>query len=134
MRLAFLSLIILAMTATAALAGDVPDMKGTWLSESAMVAGVETGIYHNPTAKSTLVIQEQRGRVFLGYKKWTVKGETFREKLAGGIAPDGEVYIGETKDGQMHGDLSADGTTMTLFYVEGGPDAKTIEATYIKTQ
>ncbi|BCS89224.1 hypothetical protein [Pseudodesulfovibrio sediminis] len=122
------------LIAASAFAGDIPDMKGTWYCEGTLVAGVERGIYSNPEAKNSLVIEKQEGRVFLGYKEWTLKGKQYSEKLCGGIAVDGEIYIAEHDDGVMHGDLSEDGTKLTVFYVESGPDAKVIELIYIRKQ
>jgi hypothetical protein len=134
MKKALFSLLTVALLLVAAnaLAGDIPDMKGTWYCEGTLVAGVERGIYSNPEAKNSLVIEKQEGRVFLGHKEWTLKGKSYSEKLCGGIAQDGEIYIAEQEDGVMHGDLTADGKTLTIIYVESGPDAKVIELIYTK--
>ena len=129
--LCLLTLTVLLITATA-FAGEVPDMVGTWYCQGTLVAGVERDIYTNPQAANSLVIEKQQDRVFTGHKEWTLKGEKFTEKLCGGIAADGEIYIAEQTDGVMHGDLSADGTKLTILYVESGPDAKVIELNYTK--
>ena len=121
------------LIASAAFAGDVPDLTGTWHCAEVSVAGVERGFYKNK-ANNNLIIEEQHGRVFLGMKQWTRKGKDYSEKLCGGIAPDGEVYIAEKDDGTMHGDLSADGKTLTVMYVESGPDAKVIELIYTRVE
>lgn len=133
-KLFFPMILVLLLCAVPALAGDAPDLKGAWVCQSTTVASVKTGIYMNKEAGSTLVIEDQKGRVFTGYKKWTVKGETFSEKIVGGISADGELYIAEEKDGSLHGDYDAAGGRMLLFYVESGPDAKVLEGVYVKAQ
>nr|WP_287411786.1 hypothetical protein [Pseudodesulfovibrio sp.] len=122
------------LLAANAFAGDIPDMKGTWVCDATVVASVERGIYENQSAKSTLVIEEQQGRVFTGHKTWVVKGKIFTEKIVGGIASDGEIYISEENDGQILGDLNKRGDSFVVFYVESGSTAKVVELTYKKAQ
>ncbi|EGB15655.1 hypothetical protein DND132_2452 [Pseudodesulfovibrio mercurii] len=128
-----LALLFVLCALPALAAGEVPDLKGSWVAKSVNVAGVKAGLYENPDAASTLVIEDQHGRVFTGYKKWTRKGETFTEKFAGGISSDNEIYIAEEKDGQLHGDYDAKAGALLLFYVESGPDAKVLEGVYVRT-
>ncbi|WP_316898026.1 hypothetical protein [Pseudodesulfovibrio indicus] len=135
MKKLFLPLfLIVILSAVPALAGDAPNLEGAWVCQSTTVAGIKAGIYENKEAGSTLVIEDQKGRVFTGYKRWTLKGESFTEKIVGGIAADGELYIAEENDGTLHGDYDEAGGRMLLFYVESGPDAKVLQGVYKKAQ
>lgn len=127
-----LLLLCVALFSQPVMAGDTPDMTGTWVCESTIVASIERGIYENPKADSTFVIEKQKGRVFAGYKQWTAGGKTYTEDIVGGIAADGELYIAEAKDGHTLGDLAADGKSFIVFYVENGPQGKMVELTYVK--
>ena len=136
MRKALFSLLVLAfiLFAGTAFAEDAPNMKGTWVCGGTIVASLENGIYKNPKAQNSLVIEQQEGRVFLGHKQWTLNGKNFTEKIMGGIARDGEIYIAEAEDGVMHGDLNESGDKLVIIYVESGPTAKVIELIYTKAK
>lgn len=133
-RIFAMTLVSLFLFSAAAFADEIPDMKGKWVGEATHMASLQWGVMKAKSNENFIIIDNQLGRTFSGHKTWTMEGKTLSERLVGGVAADGEVYIAEEKDGQLHGDIGKDGKTMTLFYVESGAEAKIIEQTYVKTE
>ena len=129
-KLLFALFCICLLLAAPARADDVRDLKGRWVSEATTMASEEIGLFRNPGPRVMLVIEKQLGRVFSGYKTWTLDGEQHKEKLAGAIARDHEVYLIEEKDGESHGDYDVAEDSLILYYLEGGSNLKVVETIY----
>lgn len=111
-----------------ALAGDIPDLTGTWTGPS-QVHSVNHD-YVQGTSTS-LEIKEQKGNLFEGVKTYfnPLKDQTFSESFSGSITPDGNILIAEYEDGYMQGQLKEDGS-LILQYAECGSTSTEPKVTY----
>ncbi len=105
------------LLAAPAIAQDVPQLVGTWKSESGV----------------TFVIAEQNGNQFKGevtYPSRTADGNA-TDAVVGAIAPDGKTVLMADDDGHNFGTLQS-ATLLDLCYVEVGEAPLVACAQYTK--
>lgn len=117
--------ILCAMIATPALAGDVPDLQGKWETVEMMMYSQERNAFRTLNPPTGIYdIQRQQGRMFHGVKTYRDKGSVHREQFSGIITLKNELLINEHTDGFSLGDiLSMD--EIVIYYMETGPNGKT---------
>jgi len=92
-----------------------PNLVGTW-EGSTVSHHKDRG--HVQSAQYTFVIQEQKGRIFTGYKAWNLLGVDTTEAFSGVISRDGKkFYTAEHDDGFGFGDIIS-GTQIEVIYLE----------------
>ena len=116
------------LLAAPALAADAPSLLATWSGQTEGV-GVQDGWKQGPV---TLVIGEQRGHAFTGTATYPEAGGEATSDIYGTVALDGRTVFIADDDGAYAGTVV--GQTLSLCYVESGPDASTkcLEATLQK--
>ncbi len=100
---------------TAAHAADAPELTGTWNGSGPSVSeneGWETD------RSASMLITEQRGRVFRGEVTYEGGGEEF----LGIVQADGKSILISNDDGHVNATLTG-ADEMEVCYVEGGDDA-----------
>jgi hypothetical protein len=79
------------LLATPVLADDIPQLSGTWKGKSESIS-LQGG--YGAAADVTLVVSEQKGRVFKGEITYVRQGQSITEPVVGAIDSDGErVFI-----------------------------------------
>lgn len=130
MRKLALALVLLLAFGVGAFAADVPNLVGTWEGKSVMHS--MKGGFFESSGLFRVVITEQRGLLFTGYKEWVdAKGKRFNEGFSAIIEKKAEggtheVYFAEHEDGLMFGDVDPRGRTMNLYYIESLKDPKAL--------
>lgn len=119
--------------AVAAIAADAPQLTGTWKVEKIAMFSKDHGYKEVVAPASEFVIEEQKGTLFCGEKRWTARGEKHSEGFNGAVTHRNEILISEFEDGFCSGELLSD-DSMILHYVEPGDTARTmvIELTRVK--
>ena len=117
-RIAFvgIAVAVFCFTAGMSFSDDIPNLVGTWVGKGTMYHR-ELGFTENDL---TYVIEEQRGRIFKGYKSLTLlhNKEKRIEPFAGVITKDNTTfYISDFIDGMEQGHIEA-GDRLTLYYIE----------------
>ena len=118
--------ILLILMITGICAAQVPDLVGNWTgSQNAYVA--ENGSYKLYENQSTsLVITEQRDRLFTGYVTYPSDGKEIVEYLAGAIGQDNKTfYVGEMNEGYDFGTIISD-DEIELIYLADGENGRTV--------
>lgn len=115
--LAILVAVLITLTKASATEG-VPNLVGTW-----------TGLYkmHHKTVgftenRLTYVIEEQRGRIFKGYKTLTLLHDKSKRKegFSGVIKKDNKIfYIADHIEGVEFGEIDSP-NKLTIYYIEPG--------------
>ena len=111
-----IAVVVLCFTAGMSLADDIPNVVGTWVGK-ATIYHRESGFTENDL---TYIIEEQRGRIFKGYKILTLlhNKEKRIEPFAGVITKDNRTfYIADFIDGMEQGHID-EGDSLTLYYIE----------------
>jgi hypothetical protein len=113
------------LIAAPAVADEAPSLLGTWSGEAEGV-GAQDGWKKGPVS---FVIGEQRGRAFTGKATYPAGGGEETSEVYGTIAMDNRTVLIADDDGAYAGTVAGD--TLSLCYVESGPDASTkcLEAT-----
>lgn len=119
-------LILLILTTTGICAAQVPNLVGNWTgSQNAYIA--ENGSYKLLENESTsLVIIEQKDRLFAGYVTYPSDGKEIVENLAGAIGLDNKTfYMAELNEGYDFGTIiSSD--KIELIYLADGELGRTV--------
>jgi len=105
---------------------EVPDLVGNWAgSQNTYVA--ENGSYKLFENQSTsLVIAEQKDRLFTGYVTYPSDGKEIVENLAGAIGLDNKTfYVGEMNEGYDFGTIISD-DEIELIYLADGENGRTV--------
>jgi len=112
--------ILLILMITGICAAQVPDLVGNWTgSQNTYVA--ENGSYKLYENQSTsLVITEQKDRLFTGYVTYPSDGKEIVENLAGAIGLDNKTYyIAESKEGYDFGMIISDDEIEHMYLADG---------------
>jgi hypothetical protein len=99
---------------------EVPNLIGNWTgSQNTYVA--ENGSYQLYENESTsLVITEQKDRLFTGYVTYPSNGEVIVENLAGAIGLDNKTYyVAESKEGYDFGTIISDDEIEHIYLADG---------------
>jgi uncharacterized protein YxeA len=118
--------ILLILMITGICAAQVPDLVGNWTgSQNAYVA--ENGSYKLYENQSTsLVITEQKDRLFTGYVTYPSDGKEIVEYLAGAIGLDNKTfYVGEMNEGYDFGTIISE-DEIELIYLADGENGRTV--------
>lgn len=100
-----------------------PNLVGTW-EGSTVSHHKDRG--HVQSAEYTLVIEEQKGRIFTGYKAWNLLGVDTTEALSGIISRDGKkFYTAEHDDGYGFADIISS-SQIEVIYLESGNKPKVV--------
>ena len=105
---------------------EVPDLVGNWAgSQNTYVA--ENGSYKLFENQSTsLVIAEQKDRLFTGYVTYPSDGKEIVENLAGAIGSDNKTfYVSEMNEGYDFGTIISD-DEIELIYLADGENGRTV--------
>ena len=105
---------------------QVPDLVGNWTgSQNTYIA--ENGSYTLFENQSTsLVITEQKDRLFTGYVTYPSDGKVILENLAGAISLDNKMfYVGESNEGYDIGTIISD-DEIELIYLADGENGRTV--------
>ena len=119
-------LILLILMTAGICTAEVPDLVGNWAgSQNTYVA--ENGSYKLFENQSTsLVIAEQKDRLFTGYVTYPSDGKEIVENLAGGIGLDNKTfYIAELIEGYDFGTIIP-GDEIELIYLADGENGRTV--------
>jgi len=119
-------LILLILMTAGICTAEVPDLVGNWAgSQNTYVA--ENGSYKLFENQSTsLVIAEQKDRLFTGYVTYPSDGKEIVENLAGAIGLDNKTfYVGEMNEGYDFGTIISD-DEIELIYLADGENGRTI--------
>lgn len=120
-RIVFLSLVGVLLLASLSFAAETPELRGTWKGE--VLVHTASGL---KKAQSAIVINEQEGRQFRGYKLWFNQKKVLQREMVVGIYDaNGRLYFAEKNDGYAFGDMTGK-ESMTINYLEGGAEAKTL--------
>lgn len=105
---------------------EVPYLVGNWTgSQNTYVA--ENGSYRLFENQSTsLVITEQKDRLFTGYVTYPSNGKEIVEYLAGAIGLDNKMfYVGEMNEGYDFGTIISE-DEIELIYLADGENGRTV--------
>ncbi|KAB1441894.1 hypothetical protein [Pseudodesulfovibrio senegalensis] len=116
---------VVLLIGVAAVAGDAPDLRGTWKVETIKMFSRAHGYKEVAAPSSVFVIEEQKGTLFCGEKKWTARGKEHSEGFNGAVTHRSEILISEFDDGFCSGELLSN-DSMILHYVESGETARTM--------
>jgi hypothetical protein len=119
-------LILLILMTAGICTAEVPDLVGNWAgSQNTYVA--ENGSYKLFENQSTsLVITEQKDRLFTGYVTYPSDGKEIIENLAGAIGLDNKTfYVAESNDGYDFGTVISD-DEIELIYLADGENGRTV--------
>lgn len=119
-------LILLILMTAGICTAEVPDLVGNWAgSQNTYVA--ENGSYKLFENQSTsLVIAEQKDRLFTGYVTYPSDGKEIVENLAGAIGLDNKtLYVGEMNEGYDFGTIISD-DEIELIYLADGENGRTV--------
>lgn len=119
-------LILLILITTGICTAEVPNLVGNWTgSQNAYVA--ENGSYKLLENQSTsLVITEQKDRLFTGYVTYPSDGKEVAEYLAGAIGLDNKTfYMAESNEGYDFGTIISD-DEIELIYLADGENGRTV--------
>ncbi|MDD4447526.1 MAG: hypothetical protein PHN61_07600 [Methanothrix sp.] len=111
--------LLILMTAGICMA-EVPYLIGNWTgSQNTYVA--ENGSYKLLENESTsLVITEQKDRLFTGYVTYTSDGKVIVENLAGAIGLDNKTYyVAESNEGYDFGTIISDDEIEHIYLADG---------------
>ncbi len=114
-------LVLLILMTTGICAAQVPNLVGNWTgSQNAYVA--ENGSYKLLENESTsLVITEQKDRLFTGYVTYPSNGKEIVENLAGAIGLDNKTFhIAELNEGYDFGTIISDDEIELIYLADGG--------------
>lgn len=125
MRKVIIAVFAVMLFAVAAVAGETPDVTGTWKVEKIAMFSKDRGYKEVVAPTSVFVIEEQKGTLFCGEKKWTARGKDHSEGFNGAVTHRKEILISEFDDGFCSGELLSD-DSMILHYVESGDTARTM--------
>ncbi len=120
----WLTLVILLTTGICI--AQVPYLVGNWTgSQNAYIA--ENGVYRLSENESTsLVIIEQKDRLFTGYVTYPSDGKEIVENLAGAIGLDNKTfYMAELNEGYDFGTIISD-DEIELIYLADGENGRTV--------
>jgi hypothetical protein len=123
--IAIVAAAVVLLVAVAAVAGDAPDLRGTWKVEKIEMYSKDHGYREVPAPGSEFVIEDQKGTLFCGEKKWTARGKEHSEGFNGAVTHRNEILISEFEDGFCSGELLSE-DSMVLHYVEPGKTARTM--------
>jgi hypothetical protein len=121
-----IGLILLVLITTGICTAQVPDLVGNWTgSQNTYIA--ENGSYKLFENQSTsLVITEQKDRLFTGYVTYPSDGKVIVENLAGAISLDNKTfYVGESNEGYDIGTIISD-DEIELIYLADGENGRTV--------
>jgi hypothetical protein len=113
-------LILLILMTMGICTAQVPDLVGNWTgTQNTYVA--ENGSYKLYENQSTsLVITEQKDRLFTGYVIYPSDGKEIVENLAGAIGLDNKTYyIAESKEGYDFGTIISDDEIEHMYIADG---------------
>jgi len=119
-------LILLILMTAGICTAEVPDLVGNWAgSQNTYVA--ENGSYKLFENQSTsLVIAEQKDRLFTGYVTYPSDGKEIVENLAGAIGSDNKTfYVSEMNEGYDFGTIISD-DEIELIYLADGENGRTV--------
>jgi hypothetical protein len=119
-------LILLILMTTGICTAQAPNLVGNWTgSQNAYIA--ENGVYKLSENESTsLVIIEQKDRLFTGYVTYPLDGKDFVENLAGAISLDNKTfYVAELNEGYDYGTIISD-DEIELIYIADGENGRTV--------
>lgn len=117
---------MLILMITGICTAQVPNLIGNWTgSQNAYVA--ENGSYKLLENESTsLVITEQKDRLFNGYVTYPSNGREIVENLAGAISLDNKAfYVAELNEGYDFGTIISD-DEIELIYLADGDGGRTV--------
>ncbi len=123
--------ILLVLMITGICTAEVPDLVGNWTgSQNTYVA--ENGSYKLYENQSTsLVITEQKDRLFTGYVTYPSDGKEIVEYLAGAISLDNKAfYVGEMNEGYDFGTIISDDEIELIYLADGGNGRTVINTLY----
>jgi len=118
--------ILLILMTTGICTAEVPNLIGNWTgSQNTYVA--EDGSYKLFENQSTsLVITEQKDRLFTGYVTYPSDGKEIVEYLAGAIGLDNKTfYVGEMNEGYDFGTIISE-DEIELIYLADGESGRTV--------
>ena len=121
-----IGLILMILMTTGICTAQVPDLVGNWTgSQNTYIA--ENGSYTLFENQSTsLVITEQKDRLFTGYVTYPSDGKVIVENLAGAISLDNKMfYVGESNEGYDIGTIISD-DEIELIYLADGENGRTV--------
>ena len=121
-----IGLILMILMTTGICTAQVPDLVGNWTgSQNTYIA--ENGSYTLFENQSTsLVITEQKDRLFTGYVTYPSDGKVIVENLAGAISLDNKMfYVGESNEGYDIGTIISD-DVIELIYLADGEHGRTV--------
>ena len=119
-------LILVILMITGICTAEVPYLVGNWTgSQNTYVA--ENGSYRLFENQSTsLVITEQKDRLFTGYVTYPSDGKEIVEYLAGAIGLDNKTfYVGEKNEGYDFGTIISE-DEIELIYLADGENGRTV--------
>jgi hypothetical protein len=119
-------LILVILMTTGICTAEVPYLVGNWTgSQNTYVA--ENGSYRLFENQSTsLVITEQKDRLFTGYVTYPSDGKEIVEYLAGAIGQDNKTfYVGEMNEGYDFGTIISE-DDIELIYLADGENGRTV--------
>ena len=119
-------LILLILMTTGICTAQVPYLVGNWTgAQNTYVA--ENGSYKLLENESTsLVITEQKDRLFKGYVTYPSDGKVIVENLAGAIGLDNKTYyVAESNEGYDFGTIISD-DEIELIYLADGEKGRTV--------
>ena len=117
---------LLILMTTGICAAEIPYLVGNWTgTQNTYVA--EDGSYKLLENESTsLVITEQKDRLFTGYVTYPSDGKEIVEYLAGAIGLDNKTfYVGEMNEGYDFGTIISD-DEIELIYLADGENGRTV--------
>jgi hypothetical protein len=123
--------ILLILMITGICTAQVPDLVGNWTgTQNTYVA--ENGSYKLYENQSTsLVITEQKDRLFTGYVTYPSDGKEIVENLAGAIGLDNKTfYVAESNEGYDFGTIISDDEIELIYLAEGGNGRTVINTLY----
>jgi hypothetical protein len=119
-------LILVILMITGICTAEIPYLVGNWTgSQNTYVA--ENGSYRLFENQSTsLVITEQKDRLFTGYVTYPSDGKEIVEYLAGAIGLDNKTfYVGEMNEGYDFGTIISE-DEIELIYLADGENGRTV--------
>ena len=124
-------LILLILMTAGICTAEVPDLVGNWAgSQNTYVA--ENGSYKLFENQSTsLVIAEQKDRLFTGYVTYPSDGKEIVENFAGAIGLDNKtLFIAELNEGYDFGTIISDDEIELIYLADGGQGRTVIDKLY----